>query len=416
MKVAVIGLGASGVSAAKLLLARGSEVRATDVSHDEPVRQRAEELSGLGVLVELGGHSKDFIKESDLVVASPGVSKGCEPLEWARDLEIPVISEIELASSMFRGEIIAITGTNGKTTVTTLVGEILKEGGKDVVVCGNIGNPFSGEVEGATYGKIAVVEVSSFQLEWITNFRPHVSVILNISPDHLDRHQDFEEYLLSKARIFENQTEEDYCLLKEDLPFFNGSVRPRAKVLTFSQGGASLDPNQEAARLVGDIYRIDEQKISDVIHRFRGIEHRLEELATINGVRFINDSKATNPHAVTWALERVESPLILIAGGRDKGSDFRILKDPIQSKVKLLILLGEARGKLKTALKGSTRIIEVATLEEAFSIARWEGETGDCVLLSPACASFDMFKNFKERGRRFKELVSELCLERKKTS
>ncbi len=413
--IAVIGLGASGLSSAKLLIARGARVRATDSAGNDRVRASAAELCRSGVRVELGRHTKEFVAGSELVVTSPGVSQEAPCLEWARELKIPIISELELASSIFGGQIVAITGSNGKTTVTTLVGQILMEQGMDVAVCGNIGRPFS-EVVGRAFEKaICVVEVSSFQLEWVASFRPRVSVILNVTPDHLDRHRDFNQYLQTKARIFANQTAEDYCLLNVDDPSLRKLMgKPRAKVLTFGQDQGGFDPNQQAAMLVGSIYGVDQARMAEVIENFKGLEHRLEETSTIDGVRFVNDSKATNPEAVRWALSRVEGPVVLIAGGRDKGSDFGVLRRSVESKVKVLVLCGEAKDRLKRALDGLVPIEESQTFEEAFKVARQAAEPGDCILLSPACASFDMFNNFEERGRAFKEMVAR-CREPEET-
>ncbi len=407
MDVAVIGLGTSGFSSAKLLISRGARVRATDFVDNDQVRARAEQLRRSGARVELGRHTREFIAGCNLVVTSPGVSREAPCLGWASQMQIPIISELELASSIFGGQIIAITGTNGKTTVTTLVGQILMEQGMDVAVCGNIGIPFSDEVGRGLEKAICVVEVSSFQLEWVASFRPRVSVILNVTPDHLDRHRDFDQYLQAKAKIFANQTAEDYCLLNADDPKLKKLMgKPRAKVLAFGQSQGGLDPNQRAAMLVGSIYGIDPTRMAKTIEGFKGLEHRLEEVSTIDGVRFVNDSKATNPEAVCWALERVEGPVVLIAGGRDKGSDFSVLRRSIESRVKVLVLCGEAKDRLKKTLDGLVPIEESQTFVGAFKVACQAANPGDCILLSPACASFDMFNNFEERGRAFKEMVT----------
>lgn len=413
--VAVIGLGASGFSSAKLLVSRGARVRVTDCADNDQIKARAEELRRSDARVEIGRHTREFIAGCNLVVTSPGVSQKRPCLGWASQMQIPIISELELASSIFGGQIVAITGTNGKTTVTTLVGQILMEQGMDVAVCGNIGRPFSEEVGRGLEKAICVVEVSSFQLERVASFRPRVSVILNVTPDHLDRYRNFDQYLQTKAKIFANQTVEDYCLLNEDDPSLRKLMgKPRAKVLTFGQGQGRFDPNQRAAMLVGSIYGIGPTRMAETIEGFKGLEHRLEETSTIDGVRFINDSKATNPEAVCWALERVEGPVVLIAGGRDKGSDFRILRRSIESRVKVLVLCGEAKDKLKKALDGLVPIEESKTFAGAFRVAQKAANPGDCILLSPACASFDMFNNFEERGRAFKEMVAR-CRERRET-
>lgn len=406
-KITVVGLGVSGMSAAKLLMSKGADVRATELLDNDQIREQATKLRQMGARVECGRHTREFILGSDLVIASPGVSANSEVLRMIQDeLRIHIISEIELAWSQFDGQIVAITGTNGKTTVTTLVGQILRDSGKDVVVCGNIGNPFSGEIGQRSDHRIAVLEVSSFQLEWITNFRPSISMILNVGSDHLDRYRDFDHYLQTKLRIFSNQTEEDFCCLNEDDPHLKKLISSlRAKVLTFDQGQGRLDPNEKAAMLVGTIYGLTQDQMIGTIEKFEGIEHRLEEVATIDGIRFINDSKATNPDATRWALSKVKGPVALIAGGRDKGSDFRILKYSLRKKVKALILCGEATTKMKEALDGVVPIKETSTFEEAFWEACEVAMSGDCVLLSPACASYDMFNNFEARGKAFKDLV-----------
>ncbi len=413
-KVIVVGLGRSGRGAVELLLSQGARVDISDAADNELIRKEAEYLGSQGIKVELGGHTRKFVRGHQIAVVSPGVRPDAPVIGWLEQTGMQIISEIELASSLFKGEIIAVTGTNGKTTVVSLIGKILKDAGINVAVCGNIGTPFSREVLNTDQSWTAVTEVSSSQLERIKDFRPHISVFLNITEDHLDRYPDFENYLEAKSRIFINQRRDDYCLLNEADPHLKKmSSRVKAKVLYFDKAGGDFDLNQRAAMLVGTLWGIKQESIIDSLNSFKDPEHRLEYVDTVRGIKFINDSKATNVGAVKWALERVKGPIVLIAGGRNKKSDFSKLRVIVKDKVKKAVFTGEARPALRKALSGVVSFRESSTFSQAFEAACKIARPGEVILLSPACASFDQFASFEERGRFFKELVKKfkLCRE-----
>lgn len=423
----VVGLGISGAGAARLLNKKGWEVKITEGADTQEVRERAKGLQKLrGIKIELGKHTKDFIAGSQLVITSPGVKDNAIPLVWARELGIPVIDEIELGYRFCPCRIIAVTGTNGKSTTTTLIGEILNAAGLDAVVCGNIGLSFCEKVAHVKKNSVIILEVSSFQLQRIDKFRPYVSVFLNITQNHLDRHKNFREYLDAKLNIFKNQKRSDWAILNyEDkrLRHVNKHIRPR--VLYFGDspdinGACAKDApeillkgghnvrNALAATLVGNIFKIKPEVIKSVLKKFSGLEHRCEYVAEIDGIKFINDSKATTVDAAMWAIRSFDEPVILIAGGRDKGSDFTVLKGLIEEKVRAVVLIGEAKTKIRIQLLGSAPIREAQDLEGAVNLSFNLASEGDAVLLSPMCASFDMFKNFEERGGRFKKAVMAL--------
>ena len=414
-KVTVVGLGRSGAAAAGLLVAKGAAVSVTEAADSSKVRSDALKLSQRGVRVETGGHSEKFIADRDLLVVSPGVSPKAPPILWAEQRGIPVISEIELAFRFCSAPVIAVTGTNGKTTVTTLIGEILRQAGREIVVCGNIGNPFSGEVgrlterlpivagqNAKTSEKVVVLEVSSFQLERIDSFKPALSIILNIAPDHLDRYANLEEYKEAKFRIFENQTRPDWLILNFDDPLLRDlKGQTEANQLFFSTRGKGAGyladgklflesegkakeicatdevklkgnhnlSNLLAASLAARAFGVDEGSIARTLRGFSGLEHRFEEVACIRGVTFINDSKATNVDAAIEALKTCEGKVILIAGGQDKGLDYGAARKEIEERVRIMILIGEARARIKAGLKGATEIVEAEDLGGAVSLA-----------------------------------------------
>ncbi|OGX44668.1 MAG: UDP-N-acetylmuramoylalanine--D-glutamate ligase [Omnitrophica WOR_2 bacterium RIFCSPLOWO2_12_FULL_46_30] len=413
-KVAVVGLARSGAAVSRLLRDLGSQVYVTDSADNDRLRLLAEDLKRRGIYLETGGHSLDFIRNKDLVVSSPGVSNKSQALLWADELKIPVVSEIELSWSLCPATVIAITGTNGKTTVTTLLGKVLETADRRVWTLGNIGKPFAQEVMNMHSDDFVSLEVSSFQLERIIAFKPKVSVILNFTRDHLDRYGDMPEYLAAKKRIFMNQSRDDYLVLNYDQPILRGLAKEsKAKVIFFNarratQDAPHLNPNHYAVMAVAKIFGISEARCMEVFRNFKGVEHRLEQVRTINGIEFINDSKATNVDSTVWALQGMHKPTILIAGGRDKNSDYRLISDLIKQKVKLLMLIGEAREKIRTAFKGLLSIEEASSLEEATQKSFKRAHGGDCVLLSPMCASFDMFEDYEQRGRVFKEIVNKL--------
>jgi UDP-N-acetylmuramoylalanine--D-glutamate ligase len=366
------------------------------------------------------------------------------PLVQARALGEKVIGEIELAAEFFPGKIVAITGSNGKTTTTTLAGEILAAGGLSTVVGGNIGTPAISLVERATADTTAVLEVSSFQLETIQTFRPRIAVVLNVTPDHLDRHRTFAAYTDAKARIFENQRSEEFAVLNADDPTcVEMATRTKAGVFWFSrkkevkQGayahdgqilfrdfkgqreilllseiplkGAHNVENVLAAVCVGALSGVDPARIRKAIASFKAVEHRLEYVATVGGVEYYNDSKATNVDATIKALESFPSNIHLILGGKDKGSDYSVLNDLLRQRVKQVYTIGAAAAKIESQIKGAARIVHAETLETAIKRASESAQAGDIVLLAPACASFDQFRSYEHRGKVFKETVKALA-------
>jgi UDP-N-acetylmuramoylalanine--D-glutamate ligase len=431
----VVGMARSGVAAARLLHSRGESVFVTDSGKP----QASAELDALGIPWEAGKHSVARFLQADEIVVSPGVPLNIPPLQAAREKGVPIISELELASRYLKGDIIGITGSNGKTTTTTLVGEILKAGGKTVQVGGNIGTAMCGLVDTSTPFTINVIEVSSFQLDAIVSFRPHVAALLNITPDHLDRYADFASYRRSKFRIFENQQETDLAVLNRD----DANVYPppeglRARRYYFSRTdgvaegafrfGGMLYLNGTAVMAASDVrlrgehnienvlaalaitstYRVQNSTLTSVISEFRGVEHRIEYVASVRGVAFFNDSKATNVDSAVKAVASFDRNVILILGGRDKGASYAPLMKAMEGKVKHILLIGEASDEISAAVGNKFPVTKVSSLEEAVQQGAALGAPGDVVLLSPACASFDMFDNYEHRGRVFKQSVQEL--------
>ncbi len=437
--VTVLGLGNSGLNAALLLRDLGAIVKATDSGDTPSARNSARILRDLGIEVETGRHTERFIKNSDLVVASPGVEPASQAMVWAKSFRIPVIGEMELGFRYCKGRIIAITGTNGKSTVTTLVGEILKDAGLDAVVCGNIGNSLCGEISRIKDDTWVVLEVSSFQLETIKSFKPHIALILNITDDHMDRYNNFEEYFNEKLKIFSNQSERDILILNYDAQNLR-SLKDKAdsKVIFYSRlkptNGAYIKAgriccvsgtatkeilsladislkglhnveNVLASALIGTLVGVNKNSIRDTVKSFRGLAHRVETVAVVNGVEYIDDSKGTTVDSTYRALEACDKPVILIAGGKDKHSDYSRVLDIVKKKVKALVLIGEAREAIKKALRGAVDMFEAKDMFDAVSIAHGTAEKDWIVLLSPMCSSFDMFKDYKERGEAFKKAV-----------
>ena len=442
-RVLVVGLGKSGVASALFLKERGARVTVSDTKSPDQLRDEIPVLLDHGITVETGGHGERTFRGQDLIVVSPGVPVDAAPLVQARAAGEPVIGEIELAAQNLPGEIVAITGSNGKTTTTTLAGEILAAGGFPVSVGGNIGTPAISLVERATRQTIVVLEVSSFQLETIQTFRPKVAVVLNVTPDHLDRHRTFQTYVDAKTRIFENQQASDFAVLNEDDPTCRTlRDRTRAQVFWFSrkkevqQGacvrdgkiffldgksqrevmlvsevplkGAHNVENVLAGVCAGALMGCEPAKIRQAIQNFKAVEHRLEYVATIKGVEYFNDSKATNVDATIKALESFPKNIHLILGGKDKGSDYTVLNDLLRERVKRVYTIGAAAEKVESHIKGAAEIVHAETLENAIRRASAVAEPGDVVLLAPACASFDQFQSYNHRGRVFKEVVRAL--------
>lgn len=405
----VVGLARSGVACANLLYDLGADVSVTDNRDSEDSRAHRLQLKSEAIKVELGRHSQAFLKDKDLLIVSPGVPPGALPIQWAKEFNMSLMSEIEFAWILCPAVVIAVTGSNGKTTVTTLIGKMLEACGKRAVTCGNIGTPFSQEVQKLSDKDFVSLEVSSFQLENIQKFKPEISVILNFSCNHLDRHKDMQEYLETKKKIFMNQDKNDVVVLNEDDPVVKGLAREiKARVVFFKQA-KEFNPNQAAVLSVGSILELDKEVTLKVFREFKGIEHRLEQVAQINNIKFINDSKATTADSTLWALKNIENPILLIAGGKDKGIDYEVILDVAVKKVKEVILIGEAKEKIAQVLKGSLPIDGAGTLEEAVLKAYRKAVPGDVVLLSPMCSSFDMFSSYEERGRVFKGVVYDLA-------
>ena len=437
----VVGLGISGVGASLLLRKKGWKVKVTEEIDSPQVRAKIASFGKVAseMEFEIGKHTRDFIKGADLVVTSPGVRDESGPLKWAKEMKIPVIDEIELGYRFCPARIVAVTGTNGKSTTVTLIGKILKAAGYDAVVCGNIGSSFAEKTLSLKKDSVVVLELSSFQLQRIDTFRPYVSVFLNLTQNHYDRHKDLKEYINAKMNIFMNQKMGDWAILNyEDKNFKQVKKRIKSRVLYFGnpptkdsaylndgticinvkgkpkrvvstddlmlQGQHNLK-NAMAAILVGLIFKADIETMRDVLKSFRGLEHRCEFVEKFGGVRFINDSKSTTVDSAICAINAINRPVILIAGGRDKGSDFTLLRSIAENKLKAIVLIGESREKIKTQLLGTTLMHEADDLSDAVNLSFNAAEKGDVVLLSPMCASFDMFKNFEHRGEIFKEAV-----------
>ena len=404
-KITIAGLARSGLCSANLLFDLGAEVSVTDNQKNDPVSACAKKLKSAKIKLELGTHTQDFIKGRDLVVVSPGVDDESMAVKWARGFNIPVVSEIEIGYLLCPARIIAVTGSSGKTTVTTLIGKMLEAKGERVVTCGNIGNPFCGELSKLKEGDYVSLEVSSFQLEKIEKFKPKIALILNVSRNHLDRYKSMQEYVSAKKRIFMNQDKTDYLVLnKEDKVLSEAENEARSKIIYFSRS-SGFNPNQAAVAAAGEILGIDKELMIKVFSAFKGLEHRMEEVARVGGVRFINDSKATTAESCLWALENTSSPVFLIAGGKDKGVDYSVIINEARKKVKEVILIGEAKKAIRSALSGALNVDDAGSLQEAVAKAFAKARSGDCVLLSPMCSSFDMFTNYEERGRVFKEAV-----------
>ena len=426
-KITVFGLARSGIAAAKKLASLGAEVFITDIKPTSEFDSAAlEELQKLKIDLELGGHSLKAIEAAELIVVSPGIHLDIPMLEEAKRRDIPSISEIELAYQLFSKPMITVTGTNGKTTTTTLIGELLKAGGKRVAVAGNIGSPLV-EVNDSSLDYI-VAEISSYQLETIIKFKPWISVILNIQPDHLERHKTMEEYIRQKSRVFMNQNSDDYVIFNLDDPEVArmvkkskakpvGFTKSKPEIITMSPSEIKIPgkhnlENSLAAAQAAYLCGVDKQTVAEVLRTFPGVEHRIEFVSEINGVEFYNDSKATNPDAALVALETFrERGIILILGGRDKGVALDTLSQKVKEGVNAVVLIGEATQRFNKALKkaGYTNVHLTGSMEEAVNISSGLAKSGNVVLLSPACASFDMFSNFEERGRMFKDAVKMLC-------
>jgi UDP-N-acetylmuramoylalanine--D-glutamate ligase len=439
-RVVVVGAARSGIAAAELLVERGARVT---LSEQRGTAAEAQALAERGVTLELGGHQLETFERADLVVVSPGVPADQPALAAARGRGIPVIGEIELAARWLRGRVIAITGTKGKSTTTTLTGRMLESAGYEVTVGGNIGAPLSAQVARSTPATLHVVETSSFQLEGIATFHPWIAVLLNVSPDHLDRHPTFEAYAAAKARVFENQGEEDWAVVNADDPVVLDLVRsararrrPFARRTPLDAGtvvesgwivsraaderrklvplsavhllGPHLVDDVMAAATVGAIVGASPAAMTTAVDGFRGLEHAMEFVAERGDVRFVNDSKATNVESARQSIESFEGGLVPIIGGRFKGGDLRLLREPLRQRARAVVAMGEARPLVHEAVSDVVAVHDARSMDEAVALAYELARPSGVVLLAPACASFDMFRDYAERGRSFKEAVKRL--------
>jgi len=445
-RVLVVGLARSGVAACKVLREAGAIVKATD-------RRPAGDIAGVdglrlgGVAVETGGHSLGFAEDCDLVVVSPGVPLEIDLLSWARGEGKTLLGEVELAWCLSQARFAAVSGTNGKTTTTSLLGAMVSRGNPRVRVGGNIGDPISALVAGLGPDWTAVIEISSFQLDTCISFSPDVAVLLNITPDHLDRYRSYADYFKSKQRLFANQGEGDFAVINfDDSEAMRAAEGVRAKKLYFSvrqevpegafvrgksvvvrvgeterelfatgdlriRGPHNL-ANGLASSLAATVLDIAPDRIRAAARDFEALEHRFEPVTAIGGVEVVNDSKATNVDSLWWALQTAERPVVLIAGGRDKGGSWDKVTDLVARKVKAIVAIGEARDKLVKAFSGGVRVEIASDLEAAVRMGLGLAAPGDLLLLSPGCASYDMFKDFEHRGRAFKEIAMRIKAER----
>jgi UDP-N-acetylmuramoylalanine--D-glutamate ligase len=441
-QVLVVGLARTGIATALFCAERGARVTATEARPEREIPETAAKLRAAGVTLELGGHLAETFVQQDLIVPSPGVPSMMPALAAARAIGVPVWSEIELAWRFLHGRLLCITGSNGKTTTTSLIGHILETARLPVQVAGNIGTPLISRVDLSSDASFTVVEASSFQLESISAFRPDIAVLLNVTPDHLDRHGSIEAYGRAKARVFENQTEEDAAVINAD-----DSVAPQyapagPRVFYFSRvtrvasgcylrgdeivfrcdgtetvllvrkdiglRGSHNIENVLAAAAAARLAGAEPAAIAEGVRTFAGVEHRIEYVATISGVEYFNDSKATNVDATLKALDAFPGNVLVILGGKDKGSDYGILRQALRGHARMALLIGTAADKIEADLAGVIPMERAETLARAVEMASRHARPGDVVLLAPACASFDQFENYEQRGRVFKQLVREL--------
>lgn len=441
-KISVIGAASSGIAVARLLKRKGAKVFVSEFAPAENKKQENVLLQNEKIECEFGGHT-DRVLDADWVVVSPGVPGDIPILKKLAVLKIPVYSEIEAASGFLRSPVIAVTGSNGKTTTTTLIGEICKNSGKPTVVAGNIGTPLSDVVETSGENGLAVLEISSFQAEGLRSFKPRVGVLMNLSPDHMDRYATVEDYYNAKRKMFENQNENDWLVYNADdaavqkliiglkgqkIPFSlnqepkqgafveNNTVvcklETEEEVITADQIGIIGNHNLYnalAATLATRLMGIPVSTIRQTLMEFKGVEHRLEFVKEMGGVRFYNDSKATNVDSTYVALESFKKEkVILIAGGKHKGSPYTPLRDLVKQKVKCLVLIGQAAPLIEKDLGDMAKVIRAGSMEEAVRESFRIAGNGDVILLSPACSSYDMFENYEDRGKQFKQEVNKL--------
>lgn len=440
----VVGLAKSGQSACEFLQGRGCRVRVTESARTPALEALAADLTARGVAVELGGHTEAFCTGSQWIVVSPGVPAGALPLPWAQAHHVPVIGELELGARFCPGRIVAVTGSNGKSTVTTLIGALLDAAQRPVVVAGNIGTPLTSCLHEISADTTVVLEVSSFQLEQVDRFRPSIACVLNVTPNHLDRHPSFEHYIAAKRRILTQQHGADWAVLNEDdavCQTLQASVRGRALAFSLERPvrgayladdalwlvlrdrryrvmgiqelplpGAHNTANVLAALAVGGLLGLSPETMAEAIRNFRGLPHRLERVAEWQGITFINDSKSTTVEAGLRALEACPGKAVLIAGGKDKGSDFSVLSGPAAKTLRAAVLIGTDAPRLARVLEPVVPTERAGTMEEAVRAAARLAHPGDWVLLSPMCTSFDMFRDFEHRGEVFADAARALSV------
>lgn len=430
----VVGLGVTGIETSKFLLSKGASVKAADAREESELGAAAENLARKGVEIRCGGHAPELFDWADTIVMSPGVRFNLPEMAKAREAGKKTVSEIELAWHFVSRPIIGVTGTNGKTTTTTMISEMFGRGGVKVFTGANIGTPLVSVAGRDEEYDFLLLELSSFQLQGTERFRPRVAAILNVSPNHLDHHEDMEEYTGAKLRLFRNQTEEDWAVFNAADPVAGDASKGfRAKKVSFSSGGEQTDvrcegdeivfgrarfslrdsnlegrhnrENMMAAVAVATVAGCPEDAVRRTVSEFRPLPHRMEYVLTVGGVRVYNDSKATSPFATLSAIESLAGPVVLVAGGKDKGTGYDVLKGAVREKVKALVLTGETKEKMRAALGGLAPTECADCLEEAVASALGMSEPGDQLLFSPGCSSFDAFSSYEERGETFKEIV-----------
>lgn len=413
-KVAILGLGKSGFESALFLKEKGFEPFVSDAFKKEAIEDKAERLRVREIEVETGGHSEGRILSSDWILISPGIGPQVPVYQAAQKKHLPIYSEIEIASWFCPSpNVIAVTGTSGKTTVTTLLGRIFQKAFGKAVICGNIGNPWIGELSQIKEKDFVILEVSSFQLAHTSSFRPKAGLLLNLSANHQDWHPTMAEYATCKLKLFAFQSKNDFAILRkaDQDRYFPTAVIP-SQTVYFDRGSCcEFNPNEAALRATADVFSLPSSSVSEALNHFEGIEHRLEKVTEAGGIIYINDSKCTTTASLAWALESFpDQKVILIAGGHPKSKDFGDVTELIQRKVKHAVLIGEAKELLSQAWQGACPFSFTDDFKDAVQKAQDAARAGDIVLLSPACASFDMFENYEQRGRLFKSIVLETIL------
>lgn len=431
-KITIIGGKRSGIALAELIMKNGGRAKLSENGSRDSLPNEFLGWAETNKLeCEFNGHTKKFIQESDVVVLSPGVRIDSMPVEWAKEHKIPVLGEIEFAFQFCQKPVIAVTGSNGKTTTVTLIAQVLKKAGFNAVLCGNVGFPFSRYVHDLRSVDYVVTEVSSFQMESLLpvhspfrrennrngfafeGFKPFIAVVLNFSQNHLDRHKDIDEYFEAKTKIFQNQTKADFAVLNEQDEKLKKLAPTLKSTLRFFNLKSIADhtttnPNYLAVMTVAEILGIQREVVLNVFKDFKGVEHRLELVRRLDGIDYINDSKATTVEAAGWALHYMTKPAIMICGGRDKNIEYSVLRPLVRQKVRKMIVIGESKEKLKKVFSDIVAIEEAEDMNEAVLKAQQCAQPGNNVLLSPMCASFDMFKDYEHRGKVFKEIVNKL--------